>query len=117
MVVLNNLCNAQQSKVPITLAEACPSIDSAIMFGCVEERIASHASTKLLKQASSINHNSSVILKQIIENAFVAKTPMAFTTKTDLLSLNLKYPKYNMITFDKDVNYKLTCLEAVGHAC
>jgi hypothetical protein len=115
MDALKQLRQDRKDNPPTSLAEAQPSIDSSMMFECIEKSLESRVSTKLLKQAVSIDRDGPVMLKQIIENTFVTTTPTTFATKTQLFSLDLKSAKYNVVTFHEDVREKVTSLEAVGH--
>jgi hypothetical protein len=101
---------------PLTsLVKARASIDSSMMFECIEKSLEPRVATKLLKQATSIDHDGPVMLKQIIENTFITTTPTTFATKTELFSLDLKDSKHNIVTFHEDVREKVVSLEAVGH--
>jgi hypothetical protein len=66
-------------------------------------------------QATSIDCDGPVMLKQIFENTFATTTPTKFPTKTELLSLDLRNSKHNSITFHGDVREKFVSFEAVGH--
>jgi hypothetical protein len=107
---------ARQSRPANTHAEARASIDSAMMFECIENSVDSRVAAKLLKQAPSIDRDGPVMFKQIIENTFVTTTPTTFATKTDLFSLDMKDSKNNVVEFHEDVREMVVSLEAVGHA-
>jgi hypothetical protein len=116
MSVLKTERLARQSRTASTHAEARASIDSAMMFECIEKSVDPRVAAKLLKQAPSIDRDGPVMFKQIIENTFVTTTPTTFATKTDLFSLDMKDSKNNVIEFHEDVREKVVSLEAVGHA-
>jgi hypothetical protein len=90
MNTLKQLCEDRKNNPPTTLAEARATIDSAMMFECIEKSLKSRVSAKMLKQAASIDRDGPVMLKQIIGNTFITTTPTTFATKTKLFSLNLK---------------------------
>jgi hypothetical protein len=115
MNTLKQLREDSKNNPPTTLAEARATINSAMMFECIEKSLESRFSAKLLKQAASIDYNGPVMLRQIIENTFITTTPTTFATKTELFSLNPKSARYNIITFHEDVYEKVVSLEAVGH--
>jgi hypothetical protein len=116
MDALKQLCQNRKDNPPTTLAEARASINSSMMFECIKKSLEPRVATKLLKQATSIDRDGPVMLKQIIENTFITTTPTAFATKTELFSLDLKDSKHNIVTFHEDVHTKVVSLEAVGHA-
>jgi hypothetical protein len=115
MQVLKQLRQDRRDNPPTTVAEARVTIDSTMMFECIEQSLETRVSTKLLKQATSIDRDGPVMFKQIIDNTFVTTTPTMYATKTELFSLNLKSSKYNIIAFHEDVREKVISLEAVGH--
>jgi hypothetical protein len=115
MDALKQLRQDRKDNPPTTLAKARAFIDSSMMFECIKKSLESRVSTKLLKQAVSIDCDGPVMLKQIIENTFITTTPTTFATKTELFSLDLKSTKYNIITFHEDVREKVISLEAAGH--
>jgi hypothetical protein len=115
MSVLKQLRQDRNDHPPTTLAQARTTIDSNMMFECIERSLETRVSTKLLKQATSIDCDGPVMFKQIIENTFVTTTPTTFATKTELFSLDLKSSKHNIITFHEDVREKVISLQAVGH--
>jgi hypothetical protein len=116
MSVLKAERAARQGRIVTTQAEARSSIDSAMMFECIENSVDSRVAAKLLKQAPSIDRDGPVMFKQIIENTFVTTTPTTFATKTDLFSLDMKDSKNNVVGFHEDVREMVVSLEAVGHA-
>jgi hypothetical protein len=116
MDALKQLRQNRKDNPPTTLAEARASIHSSMMFECIEKSLEPRVATKLLRQATSIDHDGPVMLKQIIENTFITTTPTTFATKTELFSLDLKDSKHNVVTFHEDVREKVVSLEAVGHA-
>jgi hypothetical protein len=93
MDALKQLCQDCKDNPPTSLAKARASIDSAIMFECIERSLEPRIAIKLLKQANLIGLDSPVMLKQIIENTFVTTTPTTFARKTELFTLNLKNSK------------------------
>jgi hypothetical protein len=116
MDALKQLCQNRKDNPPTTLAKASASIDSSMMFECIEKSLEPRVATKLLKPATSIDRDGPVMLKQIIENTFITTTPTTFATKTELFSLDLKDSRHNIVTFHEDVREKVVSLEAVGHA-
>ena len=115
MQVLKDARDLRNGSTPTTHAQARASIDSMMMFECIEKSVDSRVATKLLKQATSIDRDGPVMFKQIIENTFVTTTPTTFATKTELFSLDLKDFKHNIVVFHEEVREKIISLEAVGH--
>jgi hypothetical protein len=115
MDALKQLRQERKDNPPTSLAKARASIDSAMMFECIEKSLEPRVATKLLKQAHSIDWDGPVMLKQIIENIFVTTTPTTFATKMEVFTLNLKNSKHNIVTFHEDVREKVISIEAVGH--
>jgi hypothetical protein len=99
MDALKQLRHNRKDNPPTSLAVARASIDSSMMFECIENSLEPRVATKLLKQATSIDRDGPVMLKQIIENPFITTTPTTFATKTELFSLDLKDSKHNIVTF------------------
>jgi hypothetical protein len=115
MSVLKELCQDRKDHPPTSLAQARTTINSRMMFMCIEKSLETPVSTKLLKQATSIDCDGPVMFKQIIENTFITTMPTTFATKTELFSLDLQNLKNNMVTFHEDVRKKVISLKAFGH--
>jgi hypothetical protein len=115
MGVMKQLRQDRKDQPPTTLAQARTTIDSNMMFKCIEKSLETWVSTKLLKQATSIDCDGPVMFKQIIKTTFITPTPTTFATKAELFSFDLKDSKNNIIAFHKDVCEKVISLEAVGH--
>jgi hypothetical protein len=82
----------------------------------IKQSVEPPLSTKLLKQqATLIDCDGPVMLKQIIKNTFVTTTPTGFDTKMGLFTLDLKDLKHNIVTFHENVCGKVIGLKAVGH--
>jgi hypothetical protein len=115
MSVLKQLRQDRKDHPSTSLAQARTTFDSHMMFECIEKSLETCVSTKLLKQATSIDYDGPVMFKQIIENTFITTPPTTFATKTELFSLDLKNSKNNIVTFHEDVREKVISLKAVGH--
>jgi hypothetical protein len=114
--IIKKVRDDRNARTPTSVAETRSTIDSTMMFECIEKSLDPRVANKLLKQALSIDRDGPTIFKQIIENTFVTTTPTTFATKTELFSLHLKDSKYNIVVFHEDVREKVTSLEAVGHS-